>query len=286
MNALWPQHFLTTADHAYSYDTLCGAHTDLTSRQNETDSLAEAKRAEFAALKKQKMNEILAANNQIAEMKTKLDEAQEATSSLQTNADLILGAATRRTSQLGQVLMSIKNLVQRCTAKRQGQRVLNHTEESAGGGSLEPVEEHKESGGSARGHSSAAELTEELDSLSTAELRAKQHEASQDLNIIGAYIVDFMAIVQKGHAEADSAWPSQQPPPVSARSTGHGGGTDRLAQPAKLVKPVKTGRGSDRTSGRTGKSTGGGSAASGGNTGGAYTSTANSSISGSQSTTR
>lgn len=172
------------------YKTLRDANEDLARKQQRTEELNEEKRAEFNNYVKERTNEILNFNNEIASLQKKLEQAEAKRLRVQTEVDHSIRTASDKTLELGQILMAVSNLLQRCTCQHHGVNI-----------------KHRRKKGE-----------EELAAKSVDELVAKCRHAMSDLQVIKSYIIDFefiwrtFLLMNMLHA-----WISRAPSPNSGR---------------------------------------------------------------------
>ncbi|KAI9979534.1 hypothetical protein PInf_029258 [Phytophthora infestans] len=102
---------------------------DLSRNQITHEEESESKRLELAAFQKERANEILTFNNRIAALQRALEREELLGVRLQHETDATLRATTQKTLALGQIIMAIGNLLQRCTSGIHGQ-ILKHVEGS------------------------------------------------------------------------------------------------------------------------------------------------------------
>lgn len=81
------------------------------------DELQELKDTSIA-YEKEKTNEILHLDNRINELKLELGSLNEQRTKLQNQVEATTSNARNKSSELGQILMSIENLYKRCTEER------------------------------------------------------------------------------------------------------------------------------------------------------------------------
>ena len=154
------------------YKTLQDANEDLTKNSRLKEEENETNRTEFSTYTKVRTNEILNRNNDIASLQKKLEEAESHAIRLQQEVETSMRSISDKTLELGQVLMAVKNLLQRCTSKRHG-AILKHTETNKD----DQPEAVKLAG---RTEDGAAR---------------KGRQARADLEVISAYMIDFSHIV-------------------------------------------------------------------------------------------
>ncbi|GAB9474039.1 hypothetical protein Gpo141_00011181 [Globisporangium polare] len=208
-----PEDYPEVADLVNRYHTLKETNRDLRQNQVLHEEENEIKRLEFASFQKERANEILNFNNKIASLQRELEAEELQTIRLQHEADASMRMTTQKTLALGQIVMAIGNLLQRCTSGIHGQ-ILKHMEgsnnataaaasqssggESASGSGSNSNAEPASSSTSSAGPNSSASSISEADVI--------QHglKAMTDLEVVAAYMVDFTAIVQ-GRIDAQRA---------------------------------------------------------------------------------
>eukprot|EP00744_Colponema_vietnamica_P002739 GILI01004263.1.p1 GENE.GILI01004263.1~~GILI01004263.1.p1 ORF type:complete len:390 (-),score=71.17 GILI01004263.1:849-2018(-) len=147
------------------FSTLEAANKDLRENQAYFEEQAEIMRAEFHQYTKERNNEILAFNNDIAMLQKKLEEAEGERLRQQGSSEELARKITDSTLQLGQILMAIENIYLRCLSKR-------------------PFLKARPDG-----------LPAKEDNLD--EYHRKAVEAKERLDVVGAYINDFQSIVDE-----------------------------------------------------------------------------------------
>ena len=168
------------------HQTLTSANNDLINRQREHEQKNEMERVKFASFTKQGKTNMLNYNNQIASLQKKLEVETAGAAEAADSLDASIRKASAETLEVGQVLMAVKNLLQRCTSKQHGEN-LKHIDiknQQDDGGSHHP-DHHKKEGEDPAG----------------AALHMKGERAKADLNIIAAYINDFRSIVSTREKE-------------------------------------------------------------------------------------
>ena len=159
------------------HQTLTGANNDLISRNRVHEQVNEKERAKFATFTKTSKTNILNYNNKIASMQKQLELSTAGASEAAETLDASIRKASAETLEVGQVLMAVKNLLQRCTSKQHGERLKHIAIKEEQDEALE-----QEYGGSNAGDPNVI-------------LRRKGAAASYDLDIIAAYVNDFQDIV-------------------------------------------------------------------------------------------
>ena len=170
------------------HQTLTGANEDLVSRQREHERVNEVERAQFAHFTKQGKTNMLNFNNRVAQLQKELEISTASAGEAAELLDTSISKASAETLEVGQVLMAVKNLLQRCTSKQHGEN-LKHID----------IKKQQEEAALHDHH----KVSTDPDDI----LRAKGERAKADLDIIAAYIKDFMAIVsdyQRAHKKGKS----------------------------------------------------------------------------------
>jgi hypothetical protein len=202
------------------HQTLTGANNDLISRQREHEQINEEERAKFASFTKQGKTNMLNYNNQIASLQKELENA---TAKAAEGADLLdasIRKASAETLEVGQVLMAVKNLLQRCTSKQHGEN-LKHID----------IKNQQDDGGHHVDHKKDGE-----DDAAGAALQLKGERAKGDLNIIAAYINDFRSIVNDYNKQERKRPRQQNSSPSAPTAT-----SPTAAAAADVSKETKTG---------------------------------------------
>jgi hypothetical protein len=192
------------------HKTLTGANDDLIERQREHEQKNEEERVEFSSFTKQGKTNMLNYNNQIASLQKALEVATGGAAEAADSLDTSIRKASAETLEVGQVLMAVKNLLQRCTSKQHGEN-LKHIDIK---NQQEDTTSHDHKGANEPGK----------------ELLLKGERAKADLNIIAAYVNDFRSIVSdyqkqertKGRRQQQSAT-SPSAPAATSSSPGAGG---------------------------------------------------------------
>uniref|UniRef100_K3WLQ0 DUF4200 domain-containing protein n=1 Tax=Globisporangium ultimum (strain ATCC 200006 / CBS 805.95 / DAOM BR144) TaxID=431595 RepID=K3WLQ0_GLOUD len=211
-----PEDYPEVADLVNRYHTLKETNRDLRQNQVLHEEENEIKRLEFASFQKERANEILNFNNKIASLQRELETQELQTIRLQHEADASLRMTTQKTLALGQIVMAIGNLLQRCTSGIHGQ-ILKHME----GSNNAAVTASGESSSAASG-SDAALLSSSNVNSNISEADVIQHglKAMTDLEVVAAYMVDFTAIVQ-GRIDTQRAQKRSSNQSVPVPSQGH-----------------------------------------------------------------
>ncbi|KAJ8612221.1 hypothetical protein CTAYLR_002918 [Chrysophaeum taylorii] len=104
------------------YSTLRGANDDLSRRQKDYEDLSEKKKEEFILYMKERSNEMLNANNEIALLQDKLEQTEATTYRLQAEVDSAIRGMSDKTLELCQILAAVDNLFRRL--RRQDARAV------------------------------------------------------------------------------------------------------------------------------------------------------------------
>jgi chromosome segregation ATPase len=96
------------------YTTLKKANTDLLEKQQADETLNENTLREYLSYRKDKENQILNHNNEIAEMQLRMERAQTRTMWLQGEIDGAISEASDKALSLGQILSSVSNILDSC----------------------------------------------------------------------------------------------------------------------------------------------------------------------------
>lgn len=175
-----PEDYPEVSDLLNRYKTLKDANTDLTDRLRHYEDSNESKRTDFVHYTKEQTNDMLNFNNEIASMQKKLETSQTDALQMQNDVDSQIRSTSDRTLELGQALMAVENLLQRCTSKRHG-AFLKHFQASDDASGAKKIDE----------------------------LTRKGKTAMGQLDVISAYLVDFQGIVNdlhcNGHRSSASA---------------------------------------------------------------------------------
>ncbi|KAG2433119.1 hypothetical protein HYH02_012821 [Chlamydomonas schloesseri] len=105
------------ADLLLRHATLSATNADLKDHQRKCSELAEKVRTELQIYVKQKTDEILNLNNQVAKLKTELEGYEAEAMVQEAKKDSSLQIASQRTLEYGQVVLSADNIFNRCRAK-------------------------------------------------------------------------------------------------------------------------------------------------------------------------
>ena len=177
------------------YKTLKDANRDLTERQKEHEEENEDKRIAFASFTKERANEILNANNEIASLQKRLEVTEALTFRLQNQVDSTIRGMSDKTLELGQILSSVENLLDRfhkhmsSSSKR---RPLVGVAPAKAKAAPDPAKKRnkradaKDSGAAA---ATGARSAEELD--------AEGRQVRERLDEIAMYMIDYKDIVEE-----------------------------------------------------------------------------------------
>ncbi|KAG3116802.1 hypothetical protein PI124_g4675 [Phytophthora idaei] len=206
-----PEDYPEVSDLVNRYHTLRETNRDLSRNQITHEEESESKRLEFSAFQKERANEILTFNNRIAALQRALEREELLGVRLQHETDATLRATTEKTLALGQIIMAIGNLLQRCTSGIHGQ-ILKHVEGNyrAQGSNQSGNDSHDGSGagGVSSGNPSSAPTNSSggktASGISEADVIHHGQRAMIDLDVVAAYMTDFTAIVQ-GRIDAQRA---------------------------------------------------------------------------------
>jgi hypothetical protein len=188
-----PEDYPEISDLLNRYKTLKDANEDLSERQQSHEKEHEINRIKFATFTKERTNEILNFNNEIASLQKSLEVGEVNAHRLQTDVDATIRSTSDKTLELGQILMAVENLLVRSIAKH-GQ-ILKHTETRLSD------KEQPGSGGHAKNSGTENQTANNADS----EIAANSQKAMADLDVIAAYMVDFKAIVDARAEEKRAA---------------------------------------------------------------------------------
>mmetsp|Transcript_18880 Transcript_18880/g.30866 ORF Transcript_18880/g.30866 Transcript_18880/m.30866 type:complete len:268 (-) Transcript_18880:257-1060(-) len=184
-----PEDYPEVSDLLNRYKTLKDANIDLTNRLQMHEDLNESKRADFVHYTKEQTNDILNFNNKIAFMQKAMETSESTAFRLQNEVDGQIRSISDRTLEIGQALMAIENLLQRCTSKKHG-NYLKHFQAS-----------------------------EDQHFKNIDELNKKGKSAMSQLDVIASYIVDFKSISEETQFHKTAI----QPPPqkIDADAANH-----------------------------------------------------------------
>ncbi|KAH9111551.1 hypothetical protein LEN26_011056 [Aphanomyces euteiches] len=174
-----PEDYPEITDLVNRYNTLKDANRDLSENQKVHEKDNERKRQKFATFTKERTNDILNFNNEIASLQKQLETRESNAIRLQHEVDTTIRNTSDKTLEVSQILMAVGNLLQRSTCGIHG-TILKHIE-------VKDVMATNEEHGHAAGQH---EKTEEM------ELLQNGRKAMADLDVIASYMVDFTSIVQ------------------------------------------------------------------------------------------
>lgn len=100
------------------YKTLRDANRDLANAQRKHEQDNEDKRLDFANFKKERQNETLNQNNDIAKLQKILEVREGNVLKLQHEVDSTIRTTSDKTLELGQILRSVQNLLERFERQR------------------------------------------------------------------------------------------------------------------------------------------------------------------------
>jgi len=157
------------------YKTLRDANSDLNSRQGSQDVENDEKRHYFSQITKDRANEVLNRNNEIAMLQKHLESCSVSTLQMQGNVDTSIKGMSDKILQLGQMLASIENLLERFETQARHVKRSKESKKTFGGG-----------GGDDGGE----------DDLAKEGKKAYDH-----LEDIATYMIDYASIVKDWEAE-------------------------------------------------------------------------------------
>ncbi|KAJ1461298.1 hypothetical protein M885DRAFT_507204 [Pelagophyceae sp. CCMP2097] len=149
------------------HKTLRGANDDLSRRQKNHEDLSEEKKDDFSKYVKERANEMLNANNEVASLRDKLEATESTTYRLQGDVDSAIRGLSDKTLELCQVLAAVDNLLERFV-----RHMRSHKQ------SREPVEKKV-----SNAKQPAAKSAEELE--------IEGRLAMDRLDEIAAYMIDY-----------------------------------------------------------------------------------------------
>ena len=169
------------------YKTLRDANNDLTKRQIHHDQENEAKRAEFSQFSKERTNDVLNRNNEIASLQNSLEVCGVRTLKMQNNVDSSIRNMSDKVLQLGQMLASIENLLERCAM---------HMKRGKEGGNANAKAEDKVNESSKTSKLNANKLNSK-EKASVEEFEREGKKAYDHLEDIATYMIDYRSIVKE-----------------------------------------------------------------------------------------
>ncbi len=157
------------------HKTLKDANNDLTRRQVEHDIENEEKRQVFAQFTKERANEVLNKNNEIATLQKYLESCSVGTIAMQTEVDTSIRNMSDKILELGQMLASIENLLERFETQARHIKRTKESTKTFGAGPSEAV---------------------------SAEDREREGKKAYDhLEDIATYMIDYASIVREREIE-------------------------------------------------------------------------------------
>lgn len=111
------------------FETLEIAHKDLMDSQQNFEAGNEILRNEFQTYKKSKGMEILAFTNKTAALQAELEDVEKQALHLESLAESTRLEESQQSLHLGQIIMSVDNLFQRCISKRPNIQHANELDE-------------------------------------------------------------------------------------------------------------------------------------------------------------
>ena len=193
--------------------------------QLATGSTNDAEQTRFFGYVKDRTNEILNINNQIAFLQKDLEESEKKRILLASQVEKQAQDSSNKALELGQILMAVENLVQRCLSKKRKRHAKKVADAAAssgggsGGGSgtgtgtgLNTSASASSAGGNGSGGANAASSGGTAVSKGaasqkreTVSLAKKCEQASRDLDIIQQYIRDYEEIFNQCPKESRRA---------------------------------------------------------------------------------
>lgn len=192
-----PEDYPEVGDLLNRYKTLKDANTDLKERLQTYEDSNESKRAEYVHYTKEQTNEILNFNNEIASMQKRLETAESEALRMQNELDGQIRSISDRTLEIGQALMAIENLLQRCTSKPHG-NFLKHFQASEEQQQQQQQHDSMEDGTNGESKEDREGTASKSRNQPRDELSRKGIAAMNQLDVIASYIVDFESIVNEG----------------------------------------------------------------------------------------
>uniref|UniRef100_A0A0G4HKS4 PH domain-containing protein n=1 Tax=Chromera velia CCMP2878 TaxID=1169474 RepID=A0A0G4HKS4_9ALVE len=184
------------------------ANEKLRAAREELNAKNEARRQEFQQYRKGAAQQILAYNNRVAALQRNIEEIEKETASLRQNAEDAIQLSTEQSLCLGRVLTSVDNVYERCLSRNQ---IMQHNTEIIGGAKKAEAEQRKLSERKAESRSQSPEKTrrsprspllelfepkEEPEHISAEVSEGKVTDASLKLQVMAAYITDYIAILE------------------------------------------------------------------------------------------
>jgi hypothetical protein len=176
--------------------TLKDANGYLMQQQEQHEEQTDATRVEFATYAKTRTDEIFNGNNAVASLQQDLEDRVRVKQRLQNSVDDAIRATSHKTLVLGQVLLAVENLRQRCVEDHgvHLKHAESQKEEDAAWAEAAEKERLKRAAASeaTSGSASAAAAGTET----AAEAAAKLRQTGSDLETVAAYMIDFQAIAE------------------------------------------------------------------------------------------
>lgn len=94
--------------------TLSTANVDFLGKKNQDEAAFDAKQREYVNFRKAKENELLNKSNEIAELQQSLEKYKSRALGLQEEVDHLTQETSKKTKELGQIVASVENLLERC----------------------------------------------------------------------------------------------------------------------------------------------------------------------------
>jgi len=159
------------------HKTLRDANDDLNQRQGDQDRENDEKRHYFSQVTKDRANEVLNRNNEIAMLQKHLESCSVGTLEMQQNVDTSIKGMSNKILLLGQMLASIENLLERFETQARHIKRKESKNQFGGGG------------GGAEGGAGQSDLAKE------------GKKAYDHLEDIATYMIDYASIVKEWEAE-------------------------------------------------------------------------------------
>lgn len=175
-----PEDYPEISDLINRHKTLSETHGDLDRSQAEHEALSEKKRQMLNSYTKEQLSKILTYNNEIARLQKKFEDAETEASRLQHEVDGTIQITAKKTLDMGMILMAVENLLQRSTCKL---KLLKHTETKLSKDAMVGIT----NGGGGKDEGDG----------STTPTAMKGQKIVRELDIISAYVIDFVDIYDK-----------------------------------------------------------------------------------------
>lgn len=176
------------------YRTLKDVHDDLKRSSKSLEETTDKTRLEFRQYTKEKMTDILNYSNKLSTMQKDIDVSEAARMGVQTEVSAAMRAKRDKKINIGQILMAVTNLRERCTAKH-GRIIMHYVpskkeepQDAKGGGS---DQSGGEAGDKEKPRSQVRSMMSDKETIA-----AKVARASDDLVAVLGYIRDFEHIVR------------------------------------------------------------------------------------------